>query len=178
MARVKLHDKEFKLFIPHKEIVTSIKQVAEKINRDFKERERPLFLPVLNGSFMFAAELLQEIDFLCEISFVKLASYSGTDTTGSVNKVLGLDSSIKGRDIIVVEDIVDSGNTIEKLDQLLKEAGAKSISYCTLLYKPAAYQKELEIKYVAIEIPNDFIVGYGLDYDELGRELKDIYVLD
>lgn len=178
MERIKLHDKEFKIFIPSEKILNSISEVAEKLNNDYKNCETPLFLSVLNGSFMFTADLIKLINFQCEISFIKLSSYSGTESTGEIKEILGLNSSVKGRNIIVVEDIVDTGTTIEELYKLLSEAGAADIKICTLLLKPDAYDKEIKIDYTAMMIPNDFIVGYGLDYNELGRQYKDIYVLD
>lgn len=178
MERIKLHDKHFRLFISNKKIVDAIGDVAAVLNREYGEREAPLFLSVLNGSFMFAADLLKKIDFPCEISFIKLSSYSGTETTGQIKEILGLSTDVSGREVIVIEDIVDTGNTIVDLHTILRERGASSIKFCTLLLKPDAYKKELKIDYVAMAIPNDFIVGYGLDYNELGRQYKDIYVLD
>jgi hypoxanthine phosphoribosyltransferase len=177
MERIKLHDKEFKIFIPHEKILKSIGEVAAKINIDYKERETPLFLSVLNGSFMFTSDLIKLIDFQCEISFIKLSSYSGTESTGEIKEIMGLNSPVKGRSVIIVEDIVDTGATIEELYRMLDEAGAADVKICTLLLKPEAYHKDIKIDYVALEIPNDFIVGYGLDYNELGRQYKDIYVL-
>ena len=178
MERIKLHDKHFRLFIPNKKILMAISDVAGLLNDEYREREAPLFLSVLNGSFMFAADLLKKIEFPCEISFIKLSSYSGTETTGQIREILGLATSVEGRDVIVIEDIVDTGNTVIDLHAILKESGALSIKFCTLLLKPDAYKKDLKIDYVAMSIPNDFIVGYGLDYNELGRQYKDIYVLD
>lgn len=178
MERIKLHDKEFRIFIPYSKIEEAIKEVAAQLNKDYKDKEMPIFLSVLNGSFMFSADLLKNIDFQCEISFIKLSSYSGTSTTGEIREVVGITTSVKGRDVVVLEDIVDTGNTVEELDRILREQGARSVKICTLLLKPEAYQKPLPIDYAALEIPSDFIVGYGLDYDELGRQYKDIYVLD
>lgn len=178
MERIKLHDKEFRIFIPYSKIEEAIKEVAAQLNKDYKDKEMPIFLSVLNGSFMFSADLLKNIDFQCEISFIKLSSYSGTSTTGEIREVVGITTSVKGRDVVVLEDIVDTGNTVEELDRILREQGARSVKICTLLLKPEAYHKSLPIDYVALEIPSDFIVGYGLDYDELGRQYKDIYVLD
>lgn len=178
MDRIKLHDKEFRIFIPSEKIQDSISEVARKLNEDYRDKESPLFLSVLNGSFMFAADLLKNIDFQCEISFVKLSSYSGTDTTGEIKEILGLATSVLGREVIVIEDIVDTGNTVVELHSILKKRGASTIKICTLLLKPDSYKKVLPIDYAAIKIPNDFIVGYGLDYNELGRQYKDIYILD
>lgn len=178
MDCIKLHDKEFRIFIPSEKIQDSIAEVARKLNEDYRDKESPLFLSVLNGSFMFAADLLKNIDFQCEISFVKLSSYSGTATTGEIKEILGLGTSVQGREVIIVEDIVDTGNTVVELYKMLKNRGASTIKICTLLLKPDSYKKELPIDYAALRIPNDFIVGYGLDYNELGRQYKDIYILD
>ena len=178
MERIKLHDKYFKVMIPYEKIEESISKVANQINEDYKDVENPLFLSVLNGSFMFTADLLKKIDFGCEISFIKLSSYSGVSSTGEVKQIIGLNKSIKDRSIIILEDIVDTGATIVELHELLTKSGAKDVKICTLLLKPDAYKKDIKIDYSAIQIPNDFIVGYGLDYDELGRQYKDIYVLD
>ena len=138
----------------------------------------PVLLCVLNGSIMFTAELMKRLTFNCQIVSTKLTSYEGTSTTGEVKQAMGLTADIKGRRVIVVEDIVDSGNTIVELKRILEEKGASESRICTLLLKPDAYKKDIKLDYVAMEIPNDFIVGFGLDYDELGRNLKDIYVLD
>ncbi len=178
MERIKLHDKYFKTFISNEKIEKAIKVVADRINSDYKDKETPLFLSVLNGSFMFAASLMKQLNIQAEISFVKLSSYCGTKTTGEVKQVIGLNKSVEGRNIIIIEDIVDTGVTIVELHKLLKEAGAADIKICTLLLKPASYNKSLKIDYPAMEIPNDFIVGFGLDYDQLGRQYRDIYILD
>ncbi len=178
MERIKLHDKYFKPFISNKEIIEAIEKIALKLNNRYKNRETPIFLAVLNGSFMFAAHLLERLQFNCEISFIRLSSYSGTASTGKVCEVFGLDLSVKGRDVIIIEDIVDTGNTVAELFRILTEKGAEDIGICTLLFKPKAYKKDLKVEYAAISIPNDFIVGFGLDYNELGRQYKDIYVLD
>lgn len=174
MNKVKIHDKTFELSIPNSELTTVIDRLAAEITKDMKGKQ-PLFICVLNGSFIFASDLLKEITLPCEVSFVKMASYAGTDTTGTVKELIGFGEDIEGRDIIVVEDIVDSGNTMEKIVTRLNESKVKSIQVATLFYKPAAYKKNIPLKYVGMEIPNDFIVGYGLDYDGLGRNLKDIY---
>ncbi|HRD40020.1 MAG TPA: phosphoribosyltransferase family protein, partial [Bacteroidia bacterium] len=129
------------------------------------------------GSFMFAADLMKQIEIPCEISFVKMASYHGTESTGKVNELIGLNQNIEGRTVVVIEDIVDTGNTIEKLTSMLKDKKVKSFKIATALFKPSVYKKDIKIDYVGIEIPNDFVVGYGLDYDGLGRNLKDILVI-
>lgn len=177
MQRVTLKDKTFVPYITSDKILESVKQVALKINADLAN-ENPLFLVVLNGSFMFAADLLKEVTIPCEISFIKLASYHGTSSTGTVTEMIGLTEEVKGRTVIVVEDIVDTGVTIEKLVLLLTKKEVKQIKIASFLLKPDAYKKATKIDYVGMEIPNDFVVGYGLDYDGLGRNMKDIYVLE
>ncbi len=174
MNTVKIHDKTFRLSIPNEKIVSTIKRVANEIGNDMQGKQ-PLFICILNGSFIFAADLLKEIKLPCEVSFVKMASYSGTDTTGKVKELIGFGEDITGRDVIIIEDIVDSGNTMEKVVQRLEESNVRSIRIATLFYKPDAYKKNIPLSYVGLEIPNEFIVGYGLDYDGLGRNFKDIY---
>ena len=179
MQKVKLYDKTFRTFITHDKIMDAIDNVADKINRDFEGCEDvPVMLCVLNGSIMFMSELMKRVNFNCQIISIKLTSYAGTNTTGKVKQAMGLTADIKGRRVIVIEDIVDSGNTIVELKQILADHGAAESRICTMLLKPDAYKKDVALDYVAMEIPNDFIVGFGLDYDELGRNLKDIYVLD
>lgn len=179
MEKITLKDKTFKKFISYEKIASSIDEVAAKMNADFKGcTDVPVLLCVLNGSIMFMGELMKRLDFDCQIISIKLTSYEGTSTTGRVKQAMGLTSSIEGRRVIVVEDIVDSGNTIVELKEILKEHGAAESKICTLLLKPDAYKKDVKLDYVAMEIPNDFIVGFGLDYDELGRNYKDIYTLD
>lgn len=177
MQRITLKDKSFVPYITSDKIIDSVKQVANRIN-DELANENPLFLVVLNGSFMFAADLLKEISFPCEISFIKLASYHGTSSTGTVTEMIGLTEEIKGRTVVIIEDIVDTGITIEKLVNLLHKKEVKQIKIASFLLKPDAYKKDIKIDYVGMKIPNDFVVGYGLDYDGLGRNMKEIYVLD
>ena len=174
---IKLHDRTFKVMIPAEEIDRAVAAVAERINQDYAECETPIFLGVLNGSFMFFSDLIKKMDFNNEISFVKLASYVGTSSTGEVQQLIGLSGSIEGRHIIIVEDIVDTGESISHMYNLLKEQNPASVEVCTLFFKPNSYSREVPIKYRAMEIGNEFIVGYGLDYDQLGRSLKDIYVV-
>jgi hypoxanthine phosphoribosyltransferase len=178
MKQIKLKDKTFRVSIPYEEISKAIDKVAEKINSDFNGCEDiPVLLCVLNGSIMFMGELMKRLEFNCQIVSTKLTSYDGTSTTGKVKQALGLTADITGRRVIIVEDIVDTGNTIVELQKILADAGASESRICTLLYKPEACRKDLSLDYVAMEIPNDFIVGFGLDYDELGRNYKDIYTL-
>lgn len=177
MKRVKLHDKEFEQAIPHEEIQRMVERVADKINADFGNKGNVVFLSVLNGSFMFTSDLVKNIDFICEVSFVKLSSYQGTSTTGDVKELIGLTTSLKGKCVIVVEDIVDTGITLEKLYAVIQEHQPEKICVATFFFKPESYKKTIKIDYIGKEIPNDFVVGYGLDYDELGRNLKDVYTL-
>ena len=176
MSIIKSKDKSFKTFISEAEIQTRVKAVADKINRDL-EGKNPLLLAVLNGSFVFAADLMRYITIPCEISFVKLASYQGTTSTGEIKEVIGLNEDISGRTVVIVEDIVDTGATMKRMIETLGTRNPKALHICTLLLKPDKLAVPLDIKYVAIEIPNDFIVGYGLDYDQQGRNLRDIYTL-
>ncbi|MDI3525898.1 MAG: hypoxanthine phosphoribosyltransferase [Tenuifilum sp.] len=178
MKQVKLKDKEFRLSYPESEIQADIEAVAKKINNDFaSSKEIPLFISVLNGSFMFTADLLKRITIDCEVSFIRLASYQGTSSTGVVNEILGLSENVKNRTLIVVEDIVDTGVTLSKLYKELNKLNPKEIRVATLLFKPEAYKGDIKIDYIGRSIPNDFIVGYGLDYDGLGRNLPDIYTV-
>ena len=177
MDTVSLHDKKFKLSIPYSEIEAAIRKTAGRINEDYKGKKNPVFLGVLNGSFMFMAELLKHIDFTCEVSFIKLNSYCGTSTTGKVTELIGLTNNIEGRDIIIVEDIVDTGGSIEHLTRSLSGYKPASVSVATLLLKPDVYKKNIPIDYCALTVPDRFIVGFGLDYNQLGRNLKDIYEL-
>ncbi|MBS1646449.1 MAG: hypoxanthine phosphoribosyltransferase [Bacteroidetes bacterium] len=176
MELIHLHDKTFKPYITEQVIDERVAQIAQNISADLK-KTLPLFIVVLNGSFIFAANLVKKLPFPCEITFVKLASYQGTQSTGQVTEIIGLTEAIENRTVVIVEDIVDTGTTIEKLYHLLKQKKAKQIKTATLLFKPTAYKKDIPIDYICMEIANDFVVGYGLDYDGLGRNLKDIYVL-
>ncbi len=175
MNSIKIHDLTFEIKITSTEIEKAVSEVATKINNDLKGK-KPLFLAVLNGSFMFASDLLKKVNIDCEISFVKMASYEGTSSTGKIKGLIGLNEDIKGRTIVIVEDIVDTGNTIENVWNELKNMGAADVKIATLLFKPLAYTKTFPVDYVAIKVPNDFLVGYGLDYNGLGRNLADIYV--
>ena len=173
---IKVKDKTFSVSISERAIKRQIKRVAEEINRDYAGCE-PVFLAVLNGSFIFAADLLREIDLPCEISFVKLASYEGTSSTGSIREVIGLNIDITDRPVIIVEDIVDTGLTMAHMLETLKGHNPASIDICTLLLKPSKLQVKLDVRYCCKEIPDDFVVGFGLDYDGFGRNTKDIYTI-
>lgn len=179
MSNVILHGKSFKPFIPNSKIESVIDSVAARINEDYKNAEQPpMLLCVLNGAIMFTAGLLKRLNFPLEVVSMKLSSYTGTKSTGKVLEVMGLTGDVTGREVIVCEDIVDTGNTIVALKEMLLAKGAKSVRICTMLLKPDVFKNKAHLDYVGMEIPNDFIVGYGLDYDELGRNLPDIYVLD
>ena len=176
MGIVKIKDKTFRTSIPESEIKARVKAVAQQISKDM-EGKTPLLLGVLNGSFIFAADLMREMTIPCEISFVKLASYQGTTSTGKIKEVVGINENLSGRDVIIVEDIVESGQTMKQMVESLGTRNPASVHICTLFFKPEKLQEELTLDYVAFRIPDDFIVGYGLDYDGLGRELKDIYTI-
>ena len=176
MDTIQIKDKMFTVSIKEQDILKEVTRVANEINRDLAGKN-PLFLSVLNGSFMFMSDLIKKIEFNNELSFVKLASYEGTCSSGCVKSLIGLSGSIEGRHVIVVEDIVDTGESIEYMICDLKAQKPASLEVCTLFFKPGSYRKQIPIKYRAMEIGNEFIVGYGLDYDQLGRSLKDIYVV-
>jgi hypoxanthine phosphoribosyltransferase len=176
MDKVKILDKSFGIFIEEKTIKNRIAELGKEISEDFKG-ETPVFLGILNGSFMFASDLLQNISIDCKISFLKLASYQGTTSTGNVRQLIGLNEDLKGKPVIILEDIVDTGITIEHIIKQLQAYEPSEIRVASLLLKPEAYQKEEKIDYVGFEIPNKFIIGYGLDYDGLARNLKHIYQL-
>ena len=173
---IQIKDKRFTPFIPEERILKEVARVASEINRDL-EGANPLFLSVLNGAFMFAADLMRNLTIPSEISFVKLASYVGTSSTGKVKELVGLNDNIEGRTVVIVEDIVDTGVTMKHLLETLQAGKPKEIRIATLLLKPDKLEVELDIHYVAMRIPNDFIVGYGLDYDGLGRNYRDIYTV-
>ena len=177
MKKVTLKDKNFQLFIDSKELNNSIESLSNKINQDYSDRE-PIFLCVLNGAFVFAAELIKRFNHECQVSFVKLSSYQGVQSSGTINSLIGLNEDIKEKDVIIVEDIVDTGQTIANIVENILNKNPRSIEVATLLYKPKSYQKQIPIKYRAIEIGNDFIVGFGLDYNGLGRNLEEIYIIE
>lgn len=176
MSIVKIKDKMFETSIPEAEIKSRVKALAGQISRDMEGRN-PLLLAVLNGSFIFAADLMREMTIPCEISFVKLASYEGTTSTGKIKEVIGINEDLTNRTVIIVEDIVESGLTMKRMIESLGTRNPESVHICTLLLKPERLKTQLDIEYVAFKIPNDFILGYGLDYDQQGRNLKDIYTI-
>lgn len=175
--RIKLHDKSFRVLIPAEEIDKAVARVAEQLDERYNGKT-PIFLGVLNGSFLFLSDLIRKVSFDNELAFVKISSYEGTDSTGNVKQQLGVDIDIEGRDIIIVEDIVETGHSMAYLLDYLKPMKPASISICTLFFKPDKFLYEYKIDYTALSIGNEFIVGYGLDYNQLGRNLKDIYVID
>ena len=177
MKKITLHDKTFVLSIANADIQKAIAKVARQINADMAG-ETPLFISLLNGAFMFTADRLKSMEMVCEVSFIKYSSYAGTQSTGKITELIGLNTDIKNRTVIILEDIIDTGATIAQLLEDLARLSPKTVKIATMLYKPAAFKERFKIDYVGMEIPNDFIVGYGLDYDEIGRNLKDIYVLD
>ena len=176
MGRVKILDKTFETSISETVIKQRVKELAQLISRDM-EGKNPLLLGVLNGSFVFVADLMREITIPCEVSFVKLASYQGVTSTGKVREVLGINEDLNGRHVIIVEDIVDTGRTMKQMIESLGTRQPASVRICTLFVKPEKLEVQLNIDYAAFSIPNDFIVGYGLDYDQQGRHLKEIYTL-
>lgn len=179
MDKIILKDKTFVPFIPNEKIESCIDQVAEKVNKDFEACDDiPVILCVLNGAIMFTGALLKRLTFPCELVSIKLSSYVGTTSTGTVLNVMGLTGDVRGRRVIITEDIVDTGNTIVALKEMLLAKGAKEVRICTMLMKPDVYKKDVELDYVGMKIPDAFIVGYGLDYDELGRNNPDIYVIE
>ncbi len=173
---IQVLDKTFVVSISAEELEKEVKRVASEINRDFAGSQ-PVFLSVLNGSFIFAADLMREVELPCEISFVKLASYQGTNTTGNIREVIGLNIDITGRPVIIVEDIVDTGLTMAHMLETLKRQNPSSIDICTLLLKPTKLQVKLDVRYCCKQIPDDFVVGYGLDYNGFGRNTKDVYTI-
>lgn len=173
---MKIKDKSFKVLIKEEELLARIKQLAKEINKDYKDKS-PLFIGILNGCFMFTSDIFKEINLSCKISFIKLASYSEMASTGAVKELIGLNENIFKKDVIILEDIIDSGNTINAVLEEFRERGAASVEVATLLLKPEALKSKIDIKYVGFEISNEFVVGYGLDYDGEGRNSRDIYQL-
>ena len=177
MPAIQIHDKSFNPYITAAAIQNKVAAMATNINKDYQNK-KPLIIAILNGSFMFAADLMKSLTIETTISFVKLASYEGTSSTGKIYTAIGLDENIQGRDIIIVEDIIDTGNTMHAfLPEIINQQPA-SLKLCTFLLKPDALQHDLKIDYCGFEIPDKFVVGYGMDYDGLGRNLKEIYQLE
>lgn len=177
MEKIKLLDRRFKTMIPAEEIDKAVQRVADQLNERYAGKT-PIFVGVLSGAFLFLSDLVRKTTFDCRLAFVKISSYEGTQSTGSIKQHLGIDFDIEGKDVIIVEDIVETGHSMNYLLDYLKERNPASISICTLFFKPEKFLYEYNIDYVAMPIGNEFIVGYGLDYNQIGRNLKDIYVLD
>jgi hypoxanthine phosphoribosyltransferase len=173
-ATISLHNKQFGPYLTSEQLAAAVRELAARLNTDYADKT-PLFVAVLNGSFMFATDLLKELTIDCEISFVKMASYEGTSSTGTVKELLGLREEVQGRHLVILEDIVDTGHTIRALLDTLGAKNPASLEVACLLIKPECLQHELPIRYPALSIPNDFVVGYGLDYDGLGRNYPDLY---
>ena len=176
MDRIHILDKDFEISIPNEVIQQKVKALAERLNQDYRGKN-PIIVGILNGAFMFTADLVRYLDFQPEIIFARFSSYEGTETTGKVTEVMGVTTSLAGRDVIIVEDIVDTGITMHNVLPLFANKGAASVKIACLLQKPDKLQVDLKVDYCALEIPNDFIVGYGLDYDGFGRNYRDIYTL-
>lgn len=177
MELIKINDKTFEPYVSAEELNQIAERMASEVYQDLQE-SRPIFIAVLNGSFMFAADFLRHYKGECEISFVKMASYKGTQSTGKVNQLIGLSTPVEGRDVVILEDIIDTGNTLEEIYRLFENQKVKSFRIATLFFKPDAYKKDLKIDYVGKPIPNRFIVGYGLDFDEIARNLPQVYQLN
>ncbi len=176
MRQVKLHDKIFELFISAGEINSAVELIAQKMNKELADKN-PLFISILNGSFMFTSDLMKKLDFNCSLTFLKLSSYEGDSSTGDVKKLIGLNEKIEGRTVVIIEDIIDTGITLDIIMLQIEALKPAEIKVATLLLKPKAFHGRFKPDYIGIEIPNDFIIGYGLDYNELGRNFKDLFVL-
>ncbi len=174
---IKINDKYFDTFIDKNRILSEVERLATFLNSDYKSQE-VIFISVLNGSFMFTSDLMKNIDLDCEVSFIKVKSYSGTSSTGDVNEIIGLTSSIADKHIIILEDIIDSGLTLDKIKKIITKENPKSLKTCALMFKPEAFKGEFKPEYIGFSIANEFVVGYGMDYNEKGRNLEDIYLLN
>lgn len=177
MELIKINDKTFEPYVSAEELNQIAERMASEVYQDLQE-SRPIFIAILNGSFMFAADFLRHYKGECEISFVKMASYQGTQSTGKIHQLIGLSTPVEGRDVVILEDIIDTGNTLEEIYRLFENQKVKSFRVATLFFKPDAYKKDLKIDYVGKPIPNRFIVGYGLDFDEIARNLPQVYQLN
>lgn len=176
MKEITVLDKKFVVSIPEDKIQQRIKDIADEMNNEFKGKD-VIFLGILNGCFMFAGDLFKNIDLQCQITFLKLASYQGTTSSGNVKRLIGINENIEGKTVVILEDIIDTGNTLDNIIKQLKGYEPAEIKTATLLHKPDAYKKDLPIDFIGFNIPNEFIIGYGLDYDGFGRNLKDIYTI-
>ena len=176
MEKIHVKDKDFTISIKEEVILKEVDRLASELNRDLADKE-PLFLGVLNGSFMFMSDLMKRITIPCQLQFMKVASYTGMGSTGKVTDLIGIDGDVKGRTVVIIEDIIDTGTTMKHLVEKLEKLGPKEILICTFLMKPGSLKVDLDVKYVAMSIPNDFILGYGLDYDGYGRNYPYIYTV-
>lgn len=176
MKSIKIYDKEFEVSINSNNIQEAINKMALKINSELAKKD-VVFIGILNGSFMFASDLFRKIEFNCKITFVKVASYQGTSSSGVIKSLIGINENIKGKTVVVLEDIIDTGETLENIICQLKGFEPEEIKIATFLFKPLAFKKSFKIDYIGIEVPNDFIVGYGLDYNGIGRNYPEIYSL-
>jgi hypoxanthine phosphoribosyltransferase len=176
MSLIRLHDKEFKPYLSEEDIAEAISQLAVRLNADYTGKQ-PLFVVVLNGAFVFASKIFTEMKMDCQVAFLRVSSYRGTESTGNVEEKMGLDVDLNGRHVVILEDIVDTGNTMEQLRVDLKAGGAESVKICTMLFKPDAFKKDYPVEYIGLNIPDKFVVGLGLDYNELGRNIPCIYQL-
>ncbi|MDR2286769.1 MAG: hypoxanthine phosphoribosyltransferase [Prevotellaceae bacterium] len=177
MTQITLHDKVFSKYISSGEILDAVKNIAECINNDIKNEELPVFLSILNGSFMFTSDLMKYINFDCLLSFIKLSSYDGLSSKGEIKELIGLNFDLTGKTVVILEDIIDTGVTVEHLVGVISKYKPKQLKIATMLFKPEAYAKDIKLDYTGILVPNEFIVGYGLDYNGLGRNYPDIYKL-
>lgn len=176
MEKITIQDKTFEIMMTEEQILSEIDKVAQRINEDLKDKN-PLFMPVLNGSFMFASDLMKRVNIPCELSFVKMASYQGTTSTGKIKELMGVNEDLTGRTVVIVEDIVESGFTLKTMIESLGKHNPAAVHICSLFVKPNCLKVPLDIDYGVITIADDFIVGYGLDYNQQGRNYKDLYVL-
>jgi hypoxanthine phosphoribosyltransferase len=176
MESITIHDRKFRLYIPARKIQEAVRRMASVINKNLGNKEVVL-IAVLNGAFIFASDLIRQLNFNCRVSFVKLASYEGMKNTGQIRELMGIHEVLAGKTILVIEDIVDTGATLEEVINSVREHQPAEIRVVTLLFKPDAYESNLKLDYIGFRIPNDFVVGYGLDYDGFGRNLEDIYTV-
>jgi adenylate kinase len=177
MKTIQLHDLKFELFISKEELANIVKTLVYQVSHDLEEGDVPIFIGILNGSFLYVADFVRQFEGPCEVSFVKLHSYQGTSSTETVNELIGINEDLTNRTVVILEDIVDTGNTLHKIYDIFRDKNVKQLKIATLFFKPTVYRKELPIDYIGKNIEDKFIVGYGLDYNGLGRNLPAIYQL-
>lgn len=175
MEPIIINNKKFTFSVPFEEISLAIKRIADNLNSEYKNKPNPIFLCVLNGSFMFTADLLKELTFNCRVCFIKLSSYKNDSTSGKVTEIIGLSDNIENKDVIILEDIIDTGLTVDTIFNLLKNQHPGSVKIITLFFKPKAFKKDFNIDQIGLHVPDKFLIGYGLDYNGLGRNYKDLY---